>query len=340
MLGDELPDTSAYYETDYRILLDHDDEDQIYEVRDNQIVYRTDHQAATLLDKVEIREGALLLDYGCAKASTPKRLLARRADIQVHLFDVSGLYVTYWDRFVSADRRALHQLPQHWLNRFDIVTSFFALEHIPEPRKTARNIANLLADDGVFYGIVPDTFGNVADFIVIDHVNHFTTMSLRFLLMSAGFKDIRIDAGAHRGALVFTARKQGTPAAADDLEEINRRSAELANYWTATGKRVRSSEYRNSGRTAIYGSGFYGAFIYSVLANPENVACFLDRSPFQQDKKLFGKAIVAPDKLPEDVSALYVGLNPAIARETMAEMNWLHNPGLHLIYLDEEETEW
>ena len=31
--GEELPDTGAYYESDYRILLNHDDEDQIYEVR-------------------------------------------------------------------------------------------------------------------------------------------------------------------------------------------------------------------------------------------------------------------------------------------------------------------
>jgi SAM-dependent methyltransferase len=339
MLGDELPDTLGYYETDYRILLDHDDEDQIYEVRDDQIVYRTDHQVSTLLDKLDIREGALLLDYGCAKASTPKRLLAHRGDIQVHLFDVSEMYVPYWDRLVSADRRALHQSPQHWLNRFDIVTSFFALEHIPDPKKIVRNIANLLAEDGVFYGVVPDTFGNVADFIVIDHVNHFTTASLHFLLTSAGFKDISIDAGAHRGALVFTARKQGTPSAADDPKEINQRSAALANYWMAMGKRIRTSEHKNSSRTAIYGSGFYGAFIYSALANPENVACFLDRSPFQQDKKLFGKVIVAPDKLPEDVRALYIGLNPAIARETMAEMDWPNNPRLHLIYLDEEETE-
>ena len=334
LLGNELPNTSAYYESDYRILLDHEDEDQIYEIRDQEIVYRTDHQVATLLDKLKMPEGALLLDYGCAKASTPKRLLAYRADVQVHLFDVSEMYVPYWNSFVSADRWAVHQSPEGWRNHFDVVTSFFALEHIPDPKKAVLHIADLLSEHGVFYGIVPDTFGNVADFVVIDHVNHFTTASLNFLLKSAGFKSIHIDSSVHRGALVFVASKQGTEVTDVNPLEVNERARGLARYWARVGRKVRSVGRAEPNGSAIYGSGFYGAFIYSTLADPVDIACFLDRSPYQQGKTLFGKPILAPDQLPGGTDRLYIGLNPAIARESMAGMHWPAD--LMLIYLDEE----
>lgn len=337
LLGAELACTRQYYESDYRILLDHDDEDQIYEIREDKIIYRTDHQVDILLGKIELPPGALLLDYGCAKASTPKRLLAHRDDIEIYLFDVSDMYLQHWDRFVTPERRAVHHTPANWNGKFDVVTSFFALEHIPAPQDTVRHIAKLLADDGVFYGIVPDTFGNVADFIVIDHVNHFTLPSLFTLLANAGFGQIEIDADSHRGALVFLARKNGTTGNNPDVEKSIGQSKELAAYWTKIGERIRISEQQSGpAKAAIYGSGFYGAYIFSTLKDPGNVVCFLDRSPYQQGKSLFDKPILAPDCLHEDITTLYVGLNPAIARETMAKMGWAGNTNLKLVYLDQD----
>ena len=335
LVGDALPNTAKYYEADYRILLDHDDEDQIYEIQNEEIIYRTDHQITILLDKLNLPAQASLLDYGCAKASTPKKLLTLRNDIQVHLFDVSNMYREHWDRFVTPDRRAIHETPADWNKRFDVVTSFFALEHIPAPLPAVMHIAELLLDDGVFYGIVPDTFGNVADFVVIDHVNHFTDASLRTLLEAAGFVEIDIDANVHRGALVFTARKHGTSKSTQDLKSILARSKALADYWNGIGARIKAAESECAEKSiAIYGSGFYGAYIFSTLKNAERVACFLDRSPFQQTKKLFGKPIRAPEHLPADIDTLFVGLNPAIARATMERMVWLGKPPI-LVFLDE-----
>jgi len=334
--GEALPDTREYYASDYRILLDQDDEDQIYTAEGDKIVYRTEHQALTLLDKLSLPPGALLLDYGCAKASTPKRLLSHRPDLQVHLFDVSEMYRAHWGRFTSPERCAVHDTPPQWEHHFDAVTSFFALEHIPEPRATVAHISKLLDDDGVFYGVVPDTFGNVADFVVIDHVNHFTAPSLHRLLRDSGFREIAIDSGAHRGALVFTARKTGSSTPDMDPKEALASAHGLARYWSGLNERVRSAESASQGApAAIYGSGFYGAYIASTLMQPTLLECFLDRSPFQQGKTLFGKPVLAPEQLPRGVRTLYVGLNPAIARQALASMEWLHERDMTLVFLDE-----
>jgi SAM-dependent methyltransferase len=335
--GRELEDAAAYYETGYRILIDHEDEDQIYDTPAGGVVYRTDHQVATLLDKLPLAAGAKLLDYGCAKAATPRKLLARRADLEVHVFDVSEMYKPFWDTFLPAERQAIHQLPADWQGRFDVVTSFFALEHIAAPLDTVRRIARLLKDGGTFYGIVPDTFGNVADFVVVDHVNHFTAPSLHKLLALAGFTRIEIDAGAHRGALVFTAQRTGTPSSLPEVAPAIARAMDIAGYWSAVDGRIRAAESAQAhAPAAIYGSGFYGAYIANALHEPQRIACFLDRSPYQQGKTLFGKPVLAPEELPADVRVLYVGLNPAIARAAMAQLSWLQARGLRLVFLDGE----
>ncbi|AMB86756.1 hypothetical protein AWM79_16205 [Pseudomonas agarici] len=333
--SEAFADTVAYYESDYRILLSDEEEDQIYEVKDGEIVYRTDHQIATLLGKLNLPEGARVLDYGCAKASTLKKLGGVRSDLNIHLFDVSSMYKEYWEKFISREKYAIHTTPQSWASSFDVLTSFFALEHIPQPVETVKKVHALLKDGGVFYGIVPDTFGNVADFVVIDHVNHFTTPSLAHLLDAAGFTDIQIDDSAHRGALVFTARKGRQQPMTVDIAETLKQSQSLAHYWESVNQRIFETSKANAGITkAIYGSGFYGAYIASAMSDFDNVSCFLDASPFQQGKELFGKPILAPESLPLDVKVLYVGLNPSIAHAVINGLGWLRDRDISLVYLD------
>lgn len=337
--GESLRNTENYYDTEYRILLDHDDEDQIYEVDGDKIVYRTDHQVTVFLSKLSPNEGARILDFGCAKASTPRRLLVSRPDLKVHLFDVSSMYIPHWEKFLPKDNWAVHKTPNEWCGTFDLVTSFFALEHIPDPVNTVKMVANLLTVDGVFYGVVPDTFGNVADFIVIDHVNHFTEYSLGVLLRSGGFQEIKIDAESHRGALIFTARKGGMALQHADLMGSLDASRHLASYWKRTEDRIRDAELSNARKpAAIYGSGFYGAYIGSTLQYPEDLCCFIDASPFRQGRSLFGHPIIPPSQLPETVSQLYIGLNPKIARSTVRGMEWLNHRNLRLVYLDEASS--
>lgn len=337
--GESMSNSHDYYAKDYRILLDHHDEDQIYEVKDGEIVFRTDHQINTLLGRLDLPQGARLLDYGCAKASMPRRLLNRRPDLYVHLFDVSEMYLGYWQKFLSEDRWAIHSTPSDWQGLFDVVTSFFALEHIPDPHESVIKIASLLTPEGVFYGIVPDTFGNVADFVVIDHVNHFTESSLHFLLRSAGFTDILIDSTVHRGALVFTARKLGPISNPPNVSGCLASSYKLANYWSSMDNLVLSAEaIHRDIPAAIYGSGFYGAYIASTLSELDRVSCFLDASPFQQGKSLFGREILPPHELPKAVRLLYVGLNPSIARATILNMEWLRDRNLELVFLDKDDS--
>jgi SAM-dependent methyltransferase len=336
LFSEELSDTREYYANDYRILLNHDDEDQIYEVLDGDIVYRTAHQLKVMQSKLPLPPGTRLLDYGCAKAAMPQRLIDSNDGLDVHLFDVSTMYKPFWEKFVPLDHCAIDAIPSSWLSSFDVVTSFFSLEHIPQPGETVHRIRSLLRDGGRFYGIVPDTLGNVADFVVIDHVNHFTEKSLTTLLLKAGFHSIEIDRHAHRGALVFTARCNGAVTAVPhaDLEEAKR----IAAFWDSLSIRIQRIESRlGDTPSAIYGSGFYGVYIASLLKKPQNLLAFLDASPYQQGKYIMDRPVIRPTELADKAGVLYIGLNPAIARKTVAGMEWLKDKNIKTVFLTEDE---
>lgn len=334
LFGSPLPDTDSFYENDYKILLDHEDEDQIYTVVDDKVVYRTEHQLNVLLDLVSLKSGARVLDYGCAKAAVPSRLRPLRDDLQLHLFDVSEIYRPFWNKLVPTEQTAVHETPSSWNASFHLVTSFFALEHIPDLHKTLAHVHSLVAEDGYFYGIVPDTFGNIADFVVIDHVNHFTAASLHRLLSDSGFGDILIDDTRHRGALVFKSRKGGAISVYPALERFLPMSLNLAEYWRNIKASIEAAESESTGEAAIYGSGFYGAFILTNLQQPERVKCFLDRSPFQQGKTLLGRPIISLEKLSQEIEVVYVGLNPAIARTTIRAMPAFKEARFEINFLD------
>ncbi|AYF85880.1 methyltransferase domain-containing protein [Pseudomonas sp. DY-1] len=337
---DEMDQVDHYYAEQYNILSDSEEEDQIYEVREGRPLYRTEHQLAVLLEKVPLKSDARLLDYGCAKSSSMQALLKRRADLQVHLFDVSDAYQRFWARFLPEQRWATFEPKAEWKDSFDLVTSFFALEHIVQPLQALQRIRALVRPGGYFYCVVPNVATNIADFIVVDHVNHFTESSLACLLQRAGFEVDSIDAGVHRGAFVVLARRPlgalAEPVA--DTLEVARQLVSLesmAAFWQEAADKVVSymDDLPEDARCAVYGAGFYGSFITACLGGAGRIRCFVDQNPFLQGRRLFDRPIVAPAELDEDVDTLLVGLNPAHARQIIADIPALQGRSLRQFYL-------
>jgi len=316
-----LGDLAAYYNQSYKILIASEDEDQLYTtLLDGRKVFRTEHQVETLMRLAPPRAGARVLDYGCAKSSTLRALFERRPDVAPHCFDVSELYEPFWRKFLPEGNWAVHTTPPSWKESFDLITSFFALEHTARPQQFAHAVADLLRPGGTFYGIVPNTYANPADFLVADHVNHFSSASLQTLLARAGLHAQFVESSVHNSAWVFAARKVGRveqlAIAAAERTKLHDQAAGLGRYWGAYASAVTAFEERTvtRGPAAIYGSGFYGTSIASNLREPERIVCFLDQNPHRQKHTLLGKPILPPEALPSEVRTIYVGLNPTIAR--------------------------
>lgn len=114
-----------------------------------------------------------------------------------------------------------------------------------------------------------------------------------------------------------------------------RKSKEVAAYWEKISNRIQRFETNNSqGPVPMDGSGFHGAFIATTLTDLDRARCFLDRSPFQQGKKLFGKDTTGPENILADTQVVYVRLTPAIARKSIDHLSFPRLPHIKLVYID------
>jgi len=317
-----IKNIETYYDSRYNILIDSEEEDTLYEIVEGKRVYRAEHQVQTLLRAIDLPEGARVLDFGCAKSATSRKLLEARSDLQVHLFDVSEAYIPFWERFVEPARWSTYVPKPEWAESFDVVLSFFALEHVMAPRRFVADLAHLLKPGGYLHLLVPNVYANTADFVVADHVNHFSDASLVTLLGSQGFGRVSVDDQAHEAAFVVSALKSpaAPPTAVSNrvLADLRDRVTEMSRLWTGLSTRIRQFEQEQVGRrAAIYGSGFYGTFIASCLTDLTRVECFFDRNPFRQTKTLLGKSILEPSRIDSEIDVVYVGLNPRIAHQAI-----------------------
>jgi SAM-dependent methyltransferase len=332
-------DLGAYYDTSYNVHLESDEADDLYAVRDGVRVYRAQHQANVALEKLALPYGASVLDYGCGKGMSLRALLQARPDLDGAVFDVSDAYRIAWDAFVPRANQAAYETPPAWDGRFDAVLSFFALEHVGDPRGFLGGIGRLLRPGGALHLTVPNVRRNVGDFIVVDHVNHFMPTSLQRAFNDAGFTDVRIDENAHDAAFVVTARRGEGPCAVElrpaEVSSYVADALGFATFWSAASHSVAAFERERAAgrRSAIYGSGFYGVFIASRLEHRANVAYFLDRNPHQQTKRIFDLDVLAPEAVDDEVEVVYVGLNPARAREIVAGVAPLHRRPREFFFL-------
>ena len=328
----EIENIDAYYDKQYEFFNQSEEDDILYKVVNGKEIFRQQHQIDTLLSKIKFESDMKVLDYGCAKGTVMKRLSAENPNVLTYLFDVSQMYVHLWERFLPSDRYASYYPKDEWNGSFDVITSFFAFEHTPDPIKELLTIKSLLKANGIFYCIVPNVFENTGDFIVADHVHHYSEVSLRYMFSKVGLNVIEVDSQSHFAAFIVIGRNTDVKSISytitqSDLVRTNQECLDIANYWKNLQVKIRRFEQEIGNReSAIYGAGVYGNFIATCIQNLSNVKCFIDQNPLLKGKKMMEKPILHPSEIPSEISKLYIGLNPKIAKEAIYNINdWKQN---------------
>jgi SAM-dependent methyltransferase len=333
-----LKEIADYYDTGYNFRNRDPDEDDVYAAGSQGIVFRSNHQALVIEEKISLSGAVRILDYGSGKASSLRQLCERYPNVVPYAFDVSEAYRPAWDEFIPRMNQASYRIPEAWHSQLDVVLSLFSLEHVDDPREFVRAIRELLRPNGQLHLVVPHLYRNMSDLLVADHVNHFSVNSLRRLIQDAGFTDVRVDPDAHRAALVVNASRSdkqvSRPLIADDVAEVEREAIATAATWVASAAKVRDCELRFAGRrVAIYGSGVYGLFIASTLNALDRIAYFVDVNPFRQGLTLLGKPVISPGSIDDDVDLMLVGLNPRDAKQIIESSRLLHEVKREFVFL-------
>ncbi len=332
-----IENIEEYYSRLYNFQANSIEEEDLYEVRSGKEIYRSEHQAYCVQDRFDLSRNLRVLDYGCAKAKTLKRLVVANPNIIPYVFDVSDTYTHFWNEFVPVANQSVNSLGSNCLGSMDITLSFFALEHTADPRGFVREIASTLRDGGVAHVLVPNMYQNISDLIVADHVNHFSPISLRTLFEEEGFGEVVIDQDSHRAVFIVNAKRVSGAQKSNDFGEVPNyvsQAFEIARKWQSVVEQISIFEALAVGKpAAIFGSGVYGMFVASSLRDKSAVRYFLDSNPFRQGKRILGIPVVSPSAVDADVSYVYVGLNPQIASSVVHETPGLLRQDRQFCYL-------
>lgn len=314
-----IDNEQEYYAKNYNLLIESEDEDQICVGADGEKYYRLDYQAKLVKDFVDIKNHQKVLDYGSAKAMTLKKVFDSNKTIIPYCYDVGESYQTYWGFLPKENTSVGNSVPIEWYNKMDHIVSFFCLEHIEELMKSVAEIANCLKLGGTFFTILPNALSNVADFIVVDHTNHFFESSIRYMLSKVGLKLDLISSSDYAGAWIVKATKVSSEPIAlpmsfsfDHLYQVEK----AFSYWNSIGKKIGEIEAIIKDKPyAIYGAGFYGTYLFSHMhIKPVQ---FLDQNHFLHGKKVLNTLVTAPDDCPIYIKDIVVGLNPEIAPQVI-----------------------
>ena len=349
---DPVTDLKVYYENTYEVGRLNENDDQLYAMDGDKPIYRAEHQASVACQKLEIGEDVRILDYGCGKSLTMMRICESIPSLQPYLYDVSDKYLPIWSTFTQPKHCFIRQIPENAKESFDIVTSFYALEHISDLQESLASIRDCLKPGGVFYFIVPNVLVNLADFIVVDHVNHFLPSSLHAMLSVNGFESIEVDDSVHFAAYVVAARKAAdyTAAAVGSFSPLSHKSDhypvsdldkrklhDMADFWSSQQARlsIRLNSLPIDLSIAIYGAGFYGTYLRGLLeASGRKPAMIVDQNPFLQGTSIAGVPVVSPGELPMSIRTILVGLNPQNAKQIIQGVECWQGRNLDIIYLE------
>jgi SAM-dependent methyltransferase len=333
-----LPDFAEFYDTRYKFSLDSEDYDELCDTRDGISLYRTDTQAAVVLDLVTPRVGGSVLDYGAAKAATLRKICAQRPDLSPHVFDISEDYRSSWAAWLSNEAMATYSVPASWERRFELVTAHYVLQHVQSPVTTLRNLSRLLAPGGRIFFSAPDFTANPGALLVAENTNHFTEASIRRLAREVGLTIEKLDSGSLPCAfavLCHASNYEEITVPTSDVEAAVAHGRSTAAAWSDACQRLNRQITANHGRrAAIFGAGFYGAFLLTRIADRTPVACCVDSNRHLWGKRIFGISIFPPEALPSTTEVVYVGLNPARARAIAATVPALQRPELDLVFIE------
>lgn len=324
-----------FYADEYRISIDSEEEDQLISISGSDAIYRTGLQAQLLKKYIDLSKCKKIIDYGGAKGTTLKRVLKEYEHIAPYIFDVSNNYEKYWEGVFPKENRSIFNLPESWNNCFDVATSFFVLEHVEDLDTALRNVKKILKRDGYYFIIVPNVLANIADFVVADHINHFTQNSLEFCFNKYGFVIERFDDKTNPSWFIVVAKNVGTnfQMKSTDHSPILEQASKIADQWANLNNKIievkKNLKDRNS--VAIYGAGFYGTYIAKILGF-DNFNCFIDKNEFLQQKLHYSKAVVDPTNIANSITDVIVALNPTVAVNAMNSIDCWNDKKINFYY--------
>ena len=234
-------------------------------------------------------------------------------------------------------------------NRYSVVSLVAVLEHLVDPAAALRDIAGLLAADGLLYLHVPD--GDRFEFDVdapyqqfsVEHINYLTAGSLRNLLASVGLEVVaqrnivvKLSDIGEGPALEVLCRRAGRRLNVDDdlagvaaLRRYIARSAEKE----ATVLETITELAEAQSPIYVWGTGTHALHLLATSRLADcNIVGFIDSNPHYSGRQLAGRTVMEPRSVGKPSGPILVA--SAISQTAIANSaRRLFGPDVPLILL-------
>lgn len=181
--------------------------------------------------------------------------------------------------------------------KFDTVIALWVLEHVTEPVRFLRNIANILHDDGQMIIAIPNSEIQMEKgdpgLFMHEHFSFFSERSIATIFSLAGFKPIRIN--KTNSDFYVTAKKDKKYRPDDNMAGFK---DPLIDYHNSLNRLVKRFLCQSSSikRLGLWGACTTAVILVNILKLKQYV--LFDGDPLKQDNEISGLAgiVFKPDK--------------------------------------------
>jgi SAM-dependent methyltransferase len=251
-----------------------------------------------------------VVDVGCGTGVTLKAL-SERGGWRLHGLDLDARNLPFLESIKGFE--TLHTCaPAELPCTFDLVTMVHSLEHFPAPLATLRDLRCKIAPGGCLFVEVPNAEANPFEYLVADHMVHFTPATLSRLAAGA---ELAVDCLATTWVskeLSLTARPAGSPvplAGVPTASEVTDRVAAQILWLCGFADAAREAS-AGSGPFGLFGSSIAATWLCGVLG--DRVSFFVEEDSHRVGRTHLGRPILSPVQVARG-SVVYAALIPQIA---------------------------
>jgi 2-polyprenyl-3-methyl-5-hydroxy-6-metoxy-1,4-benzoquinol methylase len=262
------------------------------------------------------RSGSLL-DVGCGTGGTLRAFAARGGwELYGLEMDERNLpFVGAVPGFVRLYNCQVRELPR----QFDLITMVHSLEHFPEPHEVLTDLQGKLSAAGKLFIEVPNGAANPFEYVVADHMVHFSPETLAALLERAGFGvDCLATDWVTKELSAVAHPASGDAAPARRSGSVTRVRQQIA-WLEALSAAARDA----AGKTAsfgLFGTAIAAAWLWQSVG--DRVEFFVDEDIHRIGRTYLGRPVLRPDQAPPG-SLVFLGLIPRIASAVRAKLQHL-----------------
>ena len=280
---------------------------------------------ARFLDEmVDLPERAQVLDFGCGTGAALRTYSTRYPKWTLYGAELSVDNLASL-REIPGFVRLFTCPPADIPMRFDLITSFHALEHVLEPVEMLRDLSRLLKDGGILFVQVPDVRRTPYDLVIADHLLHFTLETLSLAVQRAGCKSLEVTDAVLPKELTLIAQPnkmlpQAPARSPDQRESIDRVASQLD--WLCAQAASANTIARDARQFGLFGTSISATWLASEL--DEELCFFVDEDEGRIGRQHMGRPIISPHSIDAETD-VYVPLVPDIA---ISVVRRLSRPGV------------